>query len=58
MADKRLRTTVIDEERLLAKSTRPGPSHAMRKLRKSVLLRFGQEDISQNPVVTSLSQWL
>jgi len=57
-AEKRLRRTVIDEERLIAKSTRPGPSHAIRKLGKSVLLRFGQDDISQNLVVTSLSQWM
>jgi len=58
VAEKRLRTIVIDQERLLAKSTRPGLSHAIKKLRKSVLLRFGQEDISLNLVVTSFSQWL
>ena len=31
---------------------------AYEKLSTSVLLRFGQEDISQKLVVTSLSQWL
>jgi len=56
VAEKSLRTTVIDEERSLAKSAKPGPSHAIRNAQS--LLRFRQEDIGQNLFVTSLSQWL
>jgi len=47
VAKKRLRSTVMDEERLLAKSTRPSPSHSIKRVSKPVLLRFRQEDISQ-----------
>jgi len=58
VAENWLRTTVIDEQPLIAKSTRPGPFHAIKKLSKSVLLCFGQENISQNLVVTIWSPWL
>jgi len=32
VAEKSLRTAVIDEEHSLAKSTKPGPSHAIKKV--------------------------
>jgi len=41
---------VIEQECSLAiaTTTRPRPSHAIRKVSQSVLLHFRQEDISQN----------
>jgi len=46
-----------EQERSLTITTRPRP-HAARKLSWSVLLRFRQEDVSQNLVETNLSTWL
>jgi len=47
-----------EQERSLAMSTRPRPSHAIRKDKLVLLLHFRQVDISQNLVEMSLSLWL
>jgi len=47
-----------EQERSLAMSTSPRPSHAIRKDKLVLLLHFRQVDIGQNLVEMSLSPWL
>ena len=47
-----------EQERSLAMSTRPRPSHTIRKDKLVLLLHFRQVDISQSLVEMSLSPWL
>ena len=47
-----------EQERSLAMSMRPRPSHAIRKDKLVILLHFRQVDIIQNLAEMSLSPWL
>ena len=49
---------MTEQERSLAMSTRPRPSHAIRKDKLVLLLHSRQVDIIQNLVEMSLSPWL